>query len=153
MGGELKDRQRFERTLHDGVQQDLVALAVRLQLARDLLASDSEGAATLLEELRQHIHSMIGSLRLVADEIYPAILDARGLGDALRDVPNVRVHGVGRHPQAVEAAVYFYCLEVEGEIDIHEDARGLRVDVRGGSPSRFRELAEAAGASFYDSAR
>lgn len=150
---ELADRRRFERALHDGVQQDLIAIAVRLQLARQLLTTDSVAAAAELEELEREIHAAIESVRALAADIYPATLDARGLADALRGLPRVRVHGVGRHSPELEAAVFFCCVDADGEIDLYDADGGLRVEVRGTVSPRYRALAEAAGASFYDAAR
>jgi signal transduction histidine kinase len=150
---DLAQRRRFERALHDGAQQDLIALAVRLQLAQELLASDRDAAAELIEELRRDVHLTLDSLRELSAEIYPPLLDAFGLQEALRGISRIRVHDVGRHPLDLEAAVYFCCVESEAEIDLHEDDRGLRVGFRGDLPPRLRRLAEAAGATFYESAR
>ena len=152
---ELEERRRFERALHDGVLQDLIALTVQLQLARQLLTSDDGEAAALLEELRQDVHKTIGSVRTLANEIYPSILDARGLGDALRGVPHVRAHDLRRHSPELEAAVYFCCVTADAEIDVYEndDDEGLRIELRGTVSSPLRALAEAAGATFYESAR
>lgn len=151
--GDLAERRRFERALHDGVQQDLIALAVRLQLAQELLATDTEAAARLLTELQGDVHTALDSLRALTAEIYPPLLDTRGLRDALGGISRVRVHDVGRHPPDLEAAVYFCCRESTAEIDVYEDGRGLRVEFKGTISGRFRDLAESAGATFYESAR
>jgi signal transduction histidine kinase len=150
---DLAERRRFERALHDGVQQDLIALAVRLQLAQELLATDAGEAALVLEELRNDVHTALDSLRALSAEIYPPLLDARGLRDALNGIPRVRLHDVGRHAPDIEAAVYFCCLESPAEIDVYEADGRLRIEVRGTITSRFRELAEAAGVTFHESAR
>src|SRR5262249_18717752 len=101
-------RRAHERALHDGVQQDLIAAAVRLQLARELVASEPTAAIALLDELRADLHSALDRVRAVADEIYPSVLDARGLPDALRTL-GITTEGLGRYPVAIEAAVYFCC--------------------------------------------
>ena len=151
---ELADRRRFERALHDGVQQDLIALSVRLQLAQQLLATDAAATASLLEELRQEVHTAIDAARALATSIYPPTLDARGLEVALRGISRVRVHGVGRHSPDLEAAAYFCCLETDAEVDLYEEEDGrLRIEVHGALSSRFRDLAAAAGASVYETAR
>jgi signal transduction histidine kinase len=150
---ELADRRRFERALHDGVQQDLIAIAVRLQLARQLLATDAAAAAGELEELEREVHSAIESVRALAADIYPPTLDARGLGEALRALPHVRVHAVGRHSAELEAAVFFCCVDGDAEIDVYDADGGVRLEVRGSVSPRFRALAEAAGASFSEAAR
>ena len=151
--GDLAERRRFERALHDGVQQDLIAVAVRLQLAQELLATDADAVARLLEELRADVHTALDSLQALSAEIYPPLLDARGLRDALRGIARVRVHEVGRHPPDLEAAVYFCCRESTAEIDVYEDGGGVRIEFSGTISRRFRELAESAGARFYESAR
>jgi signal transduction histidine kinase len=150
---EVIERRRFERALHDGVQQDLIALAVRLQLAENLLADDPVAAAALLEELRRDVHTTLAAVQALSAEIYPALLDAHGLGTALSGMPRVRVHDIGRYAQELEAAVYFCCLESEAEIDVYDEDGVLRIESQGAISPRFRELAEAAGAVVHDSAR
>lgn len=150
---DLTERRRFERALHDGVQQDLIALAVRVQLAQELLATDAGAVADLLEELRGDVHTALDSLRALSAEIYPPLLDARGLRDALAGFSGVRVHEVGRHPSDLEAAVYFCCRESAADIDVYEDDGRLRIEFSGPISQDFRQLAEAAGATFYESAR
>ena len=111
------ERRRIERDLHDGAQQHLVALAVGLRLFRDTVPK-SDPNLELLDELDRGIRESIASLRDLAHGIYPPLLRDAGLGEALRNAAkrsplDVTVHddGVGRHPEQVEAAVYFCCLE------------------------------------------
>ncbi|WP_146605045.1 sensor histidine kinase [Jiangella anatolica] len=108
-------RRQIERNLHDGAQQRLVALAVKLGLARRLATGDS---ATLLEELRTDVQETLVELRELAHGIYPPLLREHGLGEALRNAAGrasipVRVEAdTGlRYPPDAEAAVYFCCLE------------------------------------------
>jgi signal transduction histidine kinase len=110
------ERRRIERGLHDGVQQHLVALAVNLQLARDLADSDPAAVKTFLEEIAQDVRDALESVRALAHGIYPPLLLDRGVADALRgaaaglDIP-ARVEATAdRYPPDVEAAVYFCCL-------------------------------------------
>jgi signal transduction histidine kinase len=112
-----QSRRQIERNLHDGAQQHLVALAVKLGLARQLLDADPAAAGTLLEELRNDAQQTLTELRELAHGIYPPLLMDRGLSEALRAAANrsvlpatVEAH-VGRFPPDVEAAVYFCCLE------------------------------------------
>ncbi len=112
------ERRRIERNLHDGAQQHLVALAVNLRLARDLVGDDPEVAASMLEELATSIKDTIAELRDLAHGIYPPLLMDSGLEAALRAAASrsplqveVRVDDIGRFPTEVEAAVYFCCLE------------------------------------------
>src|SRR5205085_8163939 len=105
------------RNLHDGAQQHLVALAVKLGLARQLVEADPATVATLLEELRADAQATLTELRELAHGIYPPLLMDRGLPEALRAAANRSVlvadvdADVGRFPPEMEAAVYFCCLE------------------------------------------
>jgi signal transduction histidine kinase len=110
-------RRQIERDLHDGAQQHLVALAVKLGLARQMLDADPSTVATLLEELRGDAQATLTELRELAHGIYPPLLMDRGLPEALRAaanravLPTEVVAEVGRYDSEVEAAVYFCCLE------------------------------------------
>jgi signal transduction histidine kinase len=110
-------RRQIERNLHDGAQQHLVALAVKLGLARQLLDADPATVGSMLEELRADAQTTLTELRELAHGIYPPLLMDRGLPEALRAAANratlattVEVE-VGRYTPEVEAAVYFCCLE------------------------------------------
>jgi signal transduction histidine kinase len=150
-------RREHERALHDGVQQDLIAMAVRLQLVRDLVAHDAPAALALLEELRDDVHDALDRVRGVADDIYPSVLGVRGLPDALGQAVRragaqaaVVAEGVGRYPEALEAAVYFCCsaLLTEGAtaIALSDDGENLRLELEGlAANDDARDLAEAAG--------
>jgi len=112
------ERRRVERDLHDGAQQHLVALAINLRLARDIVAEDPDGAGEMLGQLADDVQLTIKELRELAHGIYPPLLADNGLGDALRAAASrsplkvlVTVADVGRYPAEVEAAVYFSCLE------------------------------------------
>lgn len=106
------ERRGIERDLHDGVQQDLVALAVNLQLARKLADSDLAATSTLLDEMRQDVQETLDGVRALAQGVYPPILPVRGLADALRTIARVEATAVGRYPLEVEETVYFCCLEL-----------------------------------------
>jgi signal transduction histidine kinase len=105
------ERRRIERDLHDGAQQDLVALAVNLQLAQALADDDVTAAKSLLDELRRDVQETLDGLRLLAHGVYPSLLPLRGLADALRTVP-VETSGLARYPLEVEESVYFCCVEL-----------------------------------------
>ena len=111
------ERRRTERGLHDGVQQHLVALAVNLQLARQLADSDPEALNGLLDELTRDVHEALESVRALARQIYPPLLLDRGLAEALRSFAaeagaRADVATSDRVPPDVEAAVYFCCVEL-----------------------------------------
>ena len=113
-------RRAIERTLHDGAQQHLVAISVKLRLAEAEIDADPSQAKQTLEELRGDVQSTIQHLRDLAHQIYPPLLADRGLPEALNGaasrakVPvNLTVAGDGtrRYPSETEAAVYFGVLE------------------------------------------
>jgi signal transduction histidine kinase len=113
-----ESRRRIERNLHDGAQQHLVALAVKVGLARQLVESDPATVMTMLEELRSDVQTTLAELRELAHGIYPPLLRDRGLAEALRTAANraalpteVTSEGIERYPTETEAAVYFCCLE------------------------------------------
>lgn len=109
-------RRRLERDLHDGAQQQLVALKVKLSLAQRL--TTQEKVKTFLTQLQNEADDTLQTLRDLARGIYPPLLADKGLETALVAQANkssleveVRGNGVGRYSQEVEAAVYFCCLE------------------------------------------
>jgi signal transduction histidine kinase len=112
-----QSRRRIERDLHDGAQQRLVALAVKLGLAKQMLDKDPAQVSKLLEDLRGETQSTLTELRELAHGIYPPLLMDRGLAEALTaaanrsTLPTQVKSDVGRYPPEVEAAVYFCCLE------------------------------------------
>ncbi len=112
-------RRGIERNLHDGAQQHLVALAVKLGLTA-AIAEDGETdtVAKMLTELREDVQETIKELRELAHGIYPPLLRDRGLGEALHTAANrsvlvciVDVDLPGRYAEAVETAAYFCILE------------------------------------------
>ncbi len=112
------ERRRVERNLHDGAQQNLVALAVNVRLVRDIVADDPETAAEMLDEIGAEVKRTITELRELAHGIYPPLLADSGLGEALRAAAGrsplaitVDTEGTGRYSAEIEAAVYFCCLE------------------------------------------
>lgn len=112
------ERRKIERNLHDGAQQHLVALAVKLRLIRTLAERDVEQAIAMIEEARGDVQATVDEVRALAHGIYPKLLMDLGLGDALQAAAGraalptrVTTEGVGRYPEEVEAAVYFCCLE------------------------------------------
>jgi signal transduction histidine kinase len=120
------ERRRIERDLHDGGQQRLVALRIRLQLAEEMMAKSPAGAREMLQRLARDVDGVLEELRSLAAGVYPAALAAHGLPDAVRAVAtesplpvHVKVNGSGRYPDEVEAAVYFCCLEAMQNVAKH----------------------------------
>jgi signal transduction histidine kinase len=143
------ERARIERDLHDGAQQGLVALRIRLGLAEDLLTTDPSAGVKEVRELGFEAERALEALRSLAHGVYPPLLTDRGLPDALRDVADeapvlvdVSAAGVTRHPIEIESAVYFTCVEAiqnalkhAGEaarvrIELSETSGALRFEVR-----------------------
>jgi signal transduction histidine kinase len=113
-----EERRRLERNLHDGAQQDLVALGVKLRLLGPLSERDPTGAASLAEQLKNDADRALENLRDLARGIYPPLLVQKGLAAALEAqarravIPvSIDADSDARYPQEVEAAVYFCCLE------------------------------------------
>ena len=112
------ERRRIERDLHDGAQQRLVALAVKLRLARRLVDADLDQARGMLDELRDEVRDAVEELRSLAHGIYPPLLLDQGLAAALGSaaqratIPTrVEAGPIGRYPADLETAAYFCCLE------------------------------------------
>jgi signal transduction histidine kinase len=108
----------LERNIHDGAQQQLVALTVKLRLLEQLAPRDGAKAAQMAAQLQSEATEALEDLRDLARGIYPPLLADRGLAAALEaqarksPVPvSVSPDGVARYPQEVESAVYFSCLE------------------------------------------
>ena len=113
-----QERRRLERNIHDGAQQQLVALAVNVRLARQLGVKDPAKANNLLEQTEGEVTHALEDLRDLARGIYPPLLADRGLvaalaGQARRSAVPVLIqgNGIGRYPVDAEAAVYFCVLE------------------------------------------
>jgi signal transduction histidine kinase len=112
------ERRRLERNIHDGAQQQLVALSVMARLAETSVDSDKEGARALLVQAQADATGALENLQDLARGIYPPLLAEQGLAAALETqarkspVPvTVETEGLGRYPQEAEAAVYFCVLE------------------------------------------
>ena len=125
-------RRRLERNIHDGAQQDLVALAIKLRLAA--MAVDGDPAAQILGELQSDATRALENLRDLARGIYPPLLADLGLTAALSAQASksavpvaVEADGIGRFSQDTEAAVYFCCLEALQNISKYAGATQARI--------------------------
>jgi signal transduction histidine kinase len=144
------ERRRFGRDLHDGAQQRLLAIRLRLgELGRD---------DAVVSELDAELALALQELRALAQGLYPPVLARHGVGAALRAVTRssgrvaVRDDGLGRHAPACESAIYFCCLEaVQNAIKHAGD--GLPVTVTLGTADGFAAFSIAdEGAGFDASA-
>jgi len=130
-----EERRRLERNIHDGAQQQLVALAVKLRLAENLAGKEAPKVVDLLASLRGETQTALEDLRDLARGIYPPLLVDKGLAAALEaqagkvPVPvDVAADGIGRYPQEAEAAAYFCVLEALQNVTKY--AKASRVIVR-----------------------
>ena len=136
-------RRRIERDLHDGAQSQLILLGLKLAAARELVSADPERARGALAELQGDVADVVSRIREISQGIYPPALEHDGLPGALRlaaralpVVCEVLDEGVGRHPRAIEADVYFCCHEALQNATKHAgpDARvTVRLALCGGS--------------------
>jgi signal transduction histidine kinase len=124
-----EERRKIERNLHDGAQQQLVALTVQLKLARALMERDSAKANELLDTIQHSATQALEDLRDLARGIYPPLLVDRGLPAALEAqarkavVPTiVEADAIGRYALEVEAAVYFCALEALNNVAKYAEA-------------------------------
>ena len=129
-----QERRRLERNIHDGAQQQLVALSVKTRLARDLTPRDPGKAAEMLTQIDAEIQKTLEDLRDLARGIYPPLLVDKGLGAALDAqarrslVPTtIKAETIGRYPPELEAAVYFSCLEALQNVAKYADASSATV--------------------------
>jgi signal transduction histidine kinase len=142
-------RRRIQRDLHDGAQQHLVSVRVKLDLALELMTVDRARGERLLVEIGDELDETVDELRSLASGVYPPVLSHYGLLEALRSASRqmstpalVQARGIGRYPPEVEAAVYFSCMEALQNITKHagpranasvklsQDGLALRFEVR-----------------------
>jgi signal transduction histidine kinase len=143
------ERRRLERDLHDGVQQMLVGLRIRLDLAAEAIARDPRLATRELATIGDEMDQLLETVRSLARGIYPAILHDLGLGEALKSAArrspartSVSIETPRRYPEDVEVAIYFCCVEAlqnvvkhagaqaSAAVRVWEDDQGLSFEVR-----------------------
>ncbi len=131
------ERQRIQRDLHDGVQQDLVALTAKLALARERLRRGDPRADESLAELQRDMGELIGQLRDFAHAIHPPVLADQGLLEAIEAqaarLPlevvieaDPALRGV-RYPPQVETATWYVVSEALTNAVKHAQARRVLV--------------------------
>ena len=124
-----EERRRLERNIHDGAQQQLVALAVKARLAGQLAERDPGKTAELLGQIEAETQSALEDLRDLARGIYPPLLADQGLVAALQAQSRksrlgveVDGNGLGRFTAEIEATVYFCTLEALQNVAKYADA-------------------------------
>jgi signal transduction histidine kinase len=146
-------RRTIERDVHDGAQQRLVALRIKLALESERLAHEAPQTAAELESLGAEVDETIDEVRAIAHGVYPSVLSDRGLVEALREAARsapvsctVQDNDIGRHSEQIESAVYFACVEALANvgreatgvtITLWED-ESLRFEVRDDDPASRR---------------
>jgi signal transduction histidine kinase len=132
------ERRALERNIHDGAQQHLVALAVKLKLTRTLATRSPEKATAMLGQLKGEVSDTLTALRELAAGIYPAALERGGIVPALEaqtesSVLSTTIDGgdLGRYPLEIEATVYFCCLEALQNVAKYAGADSAKVVLRG----------------------
>jgi signal transduction histidine kinase len=147
-----KQRESLERDIHDGLQQRLVALRIRLAVATELVPGDAR-LPRVLSEIGQGLDEAIEELREVAFGIHPTVLTDHGLVAALQHVARsaagtvaVTSSGLRRQPAELELAIYYCCREaiqnaskhggpsVKTVIVLHDDAHGIGFQVSDDGP-------------------
>jgi signal transduction histidine kinase len=128
-------RRRIERDLHDGAQQQLVALALELRVLRGRVKETD--AVPLVDELSERLAAALGELRELARGIHPAILTDRGLAPAIGALADrgslpidTQVEIEQRLSPPVEAAAYFLVAEALTNVARYAHATSARVEVR-----------------------
>ena len=131
------ERQLLERDIHDGAQQQLVALAVNIRLVQSLLPRSPRQASELLESLDRYVqHAVTDLLEVVGGR--PRLLAQAGLTAALRaaaDTSPLPVElvssGLGRYSADVELALYFCCMEALQNVAKHAAAHSVVIELHG----------------------
>jgi signal transduction histidine kinase len=135
-----EERRKIERNLHDGAQQQLVALAVKQRLAASFVGRDDVRARNMLEELQSETSDALDALRDLARGIYPPLLADKGLVEALEAqarraaLPiSIDADAIGRFPQEVEATVYFCALEALNNVAKYAEATSATIRLANGT--------------------
>jgi signal transduction histidine kinase len=148
-----EERRKLERNLHDGAQQQLVALAIKARLASAIVGKEPQKELGLLSDLQQGLGDALETLRDLARGIFPPLLADKGLGAALEAqarkaaVPvAVESKGIGRYPQEIEAAVYFCTLEALNNVAKYAEASSVKVGLTDeGGELHFRIVDDGCG--------
>jgi signal transduction histidine kinase len=143
------ERRRLERNIHDGAQQNLVALTVKLRLAANLARRNPERARESARALVVESDQALETLRALAKGIYPPLLRDQGLVAAIRAevgklaIPaTIHVDLHDRYPSEVEAAVYFVCSEALQNVTRHAHASHVDVNLSGRSHALSFDIAD-----------
>jgi signal transduction histidine kinase len=129
-------RRRIERDLHDGAQQRLVSLALRLRTTSAAIPPELDEVLQELAGVGAELDAVLSDLRELSRGIHPAILTEGGLGPALRTLARrspvpvqLQVRTQGRLPERVEVTAYYVAAEALTNVAKHADASVVQVEV------------------------
>jgi signal transduction histidine kinase len=135
------ERRRIERNLHDGVQQQLVALGIDIARAQARIDDDPDAARALLDDARTTLRGAIGEMRVIGRGLHPAVLEDRGLDAALSSIISgspipitVDVDVPADLPDDTAATAYYVVSEAVANIHKHAHARVASVEVTHRAP-------------------
>ncbi|MGH2904462.1 MAG: sensor histidine kinase [Solirubrobacteraceae bacterium] len=121
-----EERRRIQRDLHDGAQQHLIGMHMKLALALEAIEEDPARCGVLLAEIGDEMGETASDLRSLAADVFPPTLREHGLLDALKSAVrrmgiDVRLQacGLSRHPDEIETQMYFVCLEALQNVSKH----------------------------------
>ena len=133
VGAQDAERRKIERNLHDGAQQQLIALSIQLGLLADA-ADDPAAVREITPLLKEAARAALDDLRNLARGIYPPLLAEQGLVAALQaqvgkaPLPvRIEADGIGRYPPDTESTVYFCTLEALQNIAKYADASSAEI--------------------------
>ena len=144
------ERRRLEHNLHDGAQQHLTALAVRLGLAADLAREAGEPGAAAFDDARTEVGLVIDELRELSHGIHPSIVSDLGLPRALKAVARrstlpitfVDKLPTTRFDESVEATAYYVFAEALTNVQKHAHASSVRVWAAATGDALLLEIAD-----------
>ncbi|MBB6122282.1 sensor domain-containing protein [Nocardiopsis algeriensis] len=141
------ERRRIERDLHDGAQQRLTAVVMRLGMARTRFETDPARARALVEQAYEDARATLTELRDLVHGIHPAALTERGLAAALDELADtcpipagVDTEGARRMPPAIESTLYFCAAEAVNNAVRHSGADEIELFLRAVGGPRGRVL-------------
>ena len=129
-------RKRIERDLHDGAQQQLIALALELRAAQAAVPPELSALRAELSSVIDGLSSVLDELREIARGIHPGVLAEGGLGPALKTLAHrspmpvkLHVQAEARLPEHVEVAAYYIVSEALANTAKYAQASVVRVAV------------------------
>ncbi len=129
-------RRRIERDLHDGAQQQLVTLGLKLRSLASEIPAELEVLHADVGEVAGQLEDVLGELRELSRGIHPAVLSPGGLGPALKTLARraplpveVDLRLPARPPEGIEVAVYYVVAEALTNVAKHGQASVVIVDV------------------------